>query len=538
MAETVKAEKLFPETGKKSVKTLNGIEVDLLVCPVELEGDYIVDGDVPETALLIVKKGGVTIRGFLGGNVASEKDVVIEGNVGGGYVLSSRGSIHVERALSGSRLIAFRGHIAMRSAEAPACVFGWTGITVNEDVLGGRLLGAKVTIGGRLAGGQVHATGPILVQHLEHAARGTIVCLRREISCEEFGRPMTPDERKLRRGMGRHSYTSSIMAGMQRYATKNVRDSYATYLYMLLCSELEPHAMSSVRGLQAQANLLLELHGIADLMLATLTGALKVGDRGLEELEGIAESSLASLAAVVDDTITMSTVFRLTHRTLITSAAEQFSRIAQTIKRQEISRPMILKWLQEINARRKECDDMRATIEEALAKLVAGLGLDPAVAKSVEANPGKVEAMLNTVIAKLRTDPTNPRAVRLRSPLARLLQNTVDRNKKNIDNWSKHKDASERELMELREKLTANCTVLFAATDPGMVYLECERADSGVTLIADPRDGMAPTETAATQIHVNSPVSTPTRFLLHGFEIQRRAAPAHGGLDPEAPPAE
>jgi len=533
MAETVNAEKLFPDTGKKSVKTLNGIEVDLLVCPVELEGDFIVEGDVPETALLIVKKGGVTVRGFLGGSVASEKDVVIEGNVGGGYILSSRGNIRVERALSGSRLIAFRGGVAMRSAEAPACVFGWTGITVAEDVLGGRLLGATISIGGRLAGGQVHATGPIVVQHLEQAARGTMVCLRREISCEEFGRPMTQDERKLRRGMGRHTYTSSIMNGMQRYATKNVRDSYATYLYMLLCAELDPHAMSSVRGLQAQANLLLELQGIADLMIGALAGALKVGDRGIEDLEGIAESSLSSLGTVVDDAITMSTAFRLTHRTLITSAAEQFSRIAQTIKRQEISRAMILKWLQEINSRRKECEDMRGVIEEALAKLVAGLGLDPAVAKSVEANPGKVQAMLNTVISKLRSDPSNPRGLRLRSPLARLLQNTVDRNNKNIENWSRHMDASQRELQDLRDRLTANCTVLFASTEPGAIYLECENADSGVTLIADPKVGTTPAETAASQVTVNSPVTSRTRYLLHGFDIQRRAAPAPGRLGDE-----
>ncbi|MBI1318295.1 MAG: hypothetical protein GC168_04990 [Candidatus Hydrogenedens sp.] len=527
MAETVKSESLFTDSGKKTIKTLNGIEVDLLASPVEVEGDIVLEGDIPESALLIAKKGTLTVRGFVGGSIAGERDIRIEGNVGGGYVMSSRGQIRLERALSGARIIAFRESVSLRAAESPGNIFGWKGISVDEDVLGGLLLGAKVSVGGRLSGGQVHATGPIQVGHLEHTARtSTLVCLRREISCEEFGRPMTPDERKLRRGMGRHSYSANIMEGMRRYAEKNVRDSYVTQLYMLLCTDLDAHAMSSVRGLQAQANLLGELQGIADLMVTSLAGALKLGERGYEDLEGIAESSLASLAAVAEDAVTMSSAFRLTHRTLITSTAEQFSRIAQTIRRQEVNRVMLMKWIQEINARRKECEDMRESLDENLARLVAGLGLDPAVARSVEANPGKVEAMLNTVIAKLRSDPNNPRAVRLRAPLARLLQNTVDRNNKNIVNWSRQMDAATQELNGLRERLVANCSVLFASNEPGTVYLECERADAGVILVADPRDGAKPLETAATQITVNSPVNLPTRYVLHGFDIQRRVAPA------------
>jgi len=524
-ADPVQAETFFGEKrARKTVKTLNGVHVDLTVAVFEHEGDLLLEGEIPEDTLLVVKKGTVTIKGFVGGNIVAEKDVVVEENLGGGLIMSIRGNVSIKRVLSGSRIISFRGDVSCESAESPACMFAWNKISMSGDLLGGRLLAGEVEIDGTVAGAEVHFARPSRIKAMNKIDRSdTSIFFRRQINCEEYERDMTADEAKLLRGMGRHSYSTSIMDSMLKYAQRNIRDSRSTYLYMLLCSNLDPQAMSAVRGLQAQANLLEEIMGIIDLMSSYMMRASRSGPAGFAELEGIAESSLVSIGAVSEDVTTMSSVFRVTHKSLISGTADLLSRIAQSIRRGEMDGKAITKWLHDIASRRRECAETRESIEEHLGKLVDGLGLDPAVAKSVEANPHKLEAMLDTLQKKLGSDPNNPRAARTRSPLARLLNNTIDRNQKNVDNWSKQASDSRSELDALRKRLTDNATVIFASEEGGSIQLDCESVEPGVVLFVDPRDHQDPKGSAANQIAINNAVHGSTRYVLHGMDIQRRS---------------
>jgi len=527
-ANTVQSDTFFGEKrARKSVKTLNGVAVNLTVAVFQHEGDLVIEGEVPEQTLLVVKNGALTIHGFVGGHVVAERDVTINGNVGGGVVMSSRGSVTAQRVLSGARVIAFRGAVDLESAESPAGVFGWSSVRVRRDVIGGRLIGAQIEIDGSASGAELHVAQPSRVAHLRKTDRSdTAVFLRRQITCEDYGREMTPDEVKLLRAMGRHSYSTSIMDGMRKYADRNIRDSRATYLYMLLCANLDPQAMSAVRGLQAQANLLDEVMGIIDLMSTYMLSAVRSGPRGFAELEGIAESSLVSLTAVSEDVTTMSSVFRVTHKGLISTTADMLARIAQSIRRNEVDSRSITKWVQDVAARRRECAETRESIDEHLDRVVANLGLDPAVVKSVESNPHKLEAMLQTLTQKLKKEPANPRAARMRSPLARLLNNTIERNRKSIEAWSKQADASRQELDALRKRLTENATVIFGPTEPGTIYLDCEEIQPGVVFYVDPRDHTEPKESALNHVTINSAVKASTRYVLHGIDVQRRSPAA------------
>lgn len=516
---------LFAEPKRKPVKSLNGIEVDLLVSPHEFEGDTVLEGEVPDSALVIVKKGSLTIHGFVSGNVVAEQGVTIDGNVSGGIIISPRGQIKAQNALANSQLLAMASSVEISAAENPACVFGWTGITVAGDTHGGRFVGGQISIGGTATGSELHSTGAITVGALEVPPRGqTLVCLRNEISCEEFGRPMGQDERRLRRSIGKFVYARGIMHRLVRYAERDIQDSYLTFLYLLLSTRLDPQKMSVMRGIQAQANFLSEISAICELLIQTLSEIWKTPQASQEEFEPLADYCINSLTTIAEDTVTMANAFRLNNRPYIVGCCDEITKLVQAIKRQAITKPLALSAVTKLRDRKRGCDEMRAELLNGSEEYVSSMGLDPNVARSVEAQPHKAEAMVQKVREQLEKDPQNPRYPRLRSPLARLLQNTVDRSRKNIGSWQGTLREAELQLKDVRERLGANSTALFASNDPGATYLQAGRIAAGVTLAGASKNGLAPLESAASQIVISAPINAPSRFVLHGLDIQRRNA--------------
>jgi hypothetical protein len=524
-AATIEGGTLFADTRRKTVKSLNGIEVDLVVSVHELEGNIIIEGEVPDTALVIVKQGSLVVNGYVNGCVVAEKGVEVKGNITGGYVLSPRGNIKAQSALSGSHIIAVTGSLKLEGAENPACVFAWQGIDVAKDVIGGRFLAAKITIGGKACGGELHATGAIEVGSVEMPAHGgMLVCLRNEITCEEFGRPMGQDERKLRRSIGKHHYQRATTARLLRYAERDTQDSHLTFLYMLLCGRLDAQKMSTMRGLQAQSNFLAEISAVCEQLVSFFTDAWKQPEQSAEEYEPLAETCVSSLTAVAEDAVVMANAFRLQHKPYISSACDDLTKTINSLKRQPITRATSMSLVAKFKDRRARCDEMRVEMSAHLEEAISGMGLDADVARSVEAQPHKAEAMVETVCKQLEKDSNNPRYPRVRSPLARLLKNTVDRSQKNITHWKAMLAESDAQLKEIHGRLGASATSLFAADTPGSTYLQCGSCHAGVTLVGAPRDGTAPLETATCQITLATAVTTPVRYQLAGSEIQRRAA--------------
>lgn len=517
---------LFADAKRKPVKSLNGITVDLLVSTHEFEGSTVLEGDVPDTALVIVKRGTLTVHGFVSGNVVAEGGITIHGNAGGGYVISPRGPIKMEQALANSKIICMASTVELAAAEHPSCVFGWGGVTVTGDVLGGRFLGERITVGGTATGAEIHATGAIVIKAVALPPRGhALICLRDEISCEEFGRPMGQDERRMRRSIGKHNYARNIMHRLIRYAERDIQDSYLTFLYMLLCTRLDPQKMSVMRGIQAQSNFLSEIAAICDLLIQSLSEAWKSPEAGREDFEPLAEYAVNSLATISEDTGTMANAFRLNNKAFIIGCCDDVGKLILTVKRQPITKSLALSALVKLRERKGRCEELQRELNVGLDDYVLSMGLDPNVARSVESQPHKAEAMLQTVRTQVDKDPQNPRYARTRSPLARLLQNTVDRSRKNIGSWRATLLEAETQLKDVRQKLGANATALFASGEPGVTYFETSECAAGVVVAAASKDGLKPLESAATQITISVAISTPTRFNLHGYEIQRRAAP-------------
>ncbi len=382
---TIQSAALFADAKRKPVKSLNGITVDLLVSTHEFEGNTVLEGDVPDTALVIVKRGTLTVKGFVSGNVVAEGGVTIHGNAGGGYVISPRGPIRMEQALANSKIISMGSKVELAAAEHPSCVFGWSGVSVAGDVLGGRYLGERVTIGGTATGAELHATGAIVVKAIALPPRGhAMVCLRDEISCEEFGRPMGQDERRMRRSIGKHNYARNIMRRLIRYAERDIQDSYLTFLYMLLCSRLDPQKMSVMRGIQAQSNFLAEIAAICELLIQSLSEAWKSPEAGREDFEPLAEYAVNSLSTISDDTTTMANAFRLHHKAFIVGCCDDVAKLILNVKRQAITKSLALSAIVKLRERKGRCEELQKELSVGLDDYVLSMGLDPNVARSVE----------------------------------------------------------------------------------------------------------------------------------------------------------
>lgn len=515
---------LFADAKRKPVKSLNGIAVDLIVSTHELDGSTVIEGEVPDTALVIVKRGSLTVNGYVNGNVVAEGDVTVKGNITGGYVISTRGGVNAEQVLSGSRVIAFNGDVRIDAAEHPACVFAWKGIKVSRDVFGGRYVAGAITVSGKVVGGELHSTGPILLESLDAPSHGsTLICLRDEITCEEFGRPMGQDERKLRRSIGKFQYAKVTTSRLVRYAEHDIQDSHLTYLYMLLCGRLDPQKMSVMRGLQAQSNFLAEIASTCDLLITYFGEAWKNAEAAAEEYDALAEQCIASLNALTEDIVIMANAFRLQHKPYILGACDEIAKTLQGMKRQQITKVVALSVITRLRERKARCEEMREELSNTLDDVVRAMGLDPAVAQSVESQPHKAEVMLETVRSRIERDPNNPRYARTRSPLARLLLNTVERSRKNIQHWRASLEETETQLRDILGRLGANSTTLFASNETGATYLQCNRAAPGVVLVGAPKNGLAPLDSAACSVTLSDPITVPTRYQLHNFEIQRRA---------------
>jgi hypothetical protein len=520
----IQSEALFTDAKRKPVKSLNGIAVDLIVSTHELEGDSVIEGEIPDTALVIVKHGSLTVNGYVNGSVVAEGDIVVKGNITGGYVISTRGSITAEQALSGSRVISFVSNVLLEAAEHPACVFAWHGITVAKDIFGGRFVASDITVRGKVSGGELHSTGRIVVDALEAPGHGaTLVCLRDEISCEEFGRPMGQDERKLRRSIGKFQYAKTTSARLVRYAEHDIQDSHLTFLYMLLCARLDAQKMSVMRGLQAQSNFLKEIAGTCDQLISFFSESWKNAESAAEEYDALAEQCIASLSALNEDIIIMANAFRLQHKPYILGACDDIAKTLQGLKRQQLTKVTALSVIARLRDRKTRCEELRQELASTLEDAVRAMGLDPAVAQSVESQPHKAEIMLETVRAKVERDTNNPRYTRLRSPLARLLQNTVDRSRKNIQHWRTGLEETETQLRDILGRLGANSTTLFAAAESGATYFQCNTSDPGVVIVGAPKNGLDPVQTASSSITISEPIQAPTRYQLHNLEIQRRA---------------
>jgi len=526
-ANRIDVKQAFANARGKTIRTLDGIVVDLLVRTFEADGDIELVGELEEDQLVIVRGGRVVVDGFCGGHIVAEGDITVKGNAAAGFLVSKHGDIHVEDGLSRCRLIAKSGKVVAKRLESPACVFGWHGVFVDGGMAGGRVLGRNVEIGGEVTGGQAHAAGALKAKAFRVGARSTTVaCLRTSISCEDYGRPMEDRERKLRRSIGKHTHAAQLMQRLIRYATRDIHDSQRTTLYVLLGANVNARNIRSVRGLQCQMNFLTEIIGITQRLYNHLRWAgTSYNPEAGSESEVIAEECLGGYKAIGEDLQTLGTSFDLRHKNVIYRACADMTNVSNELKRSALKPRDMRSTADEIFRRLEKWRTLLEELTEETTSMVSEFGVHPDLVRKIESEPEKLDSMLGHLHAKFKKEQqSSERAARVRLPIVRLIQTQIDRHKKNVAIWQRTLDSARAESKKIYEALGANSVILFADDTPGALYVEADEMDAGVKIVIDPVPNEDPAQTARTCIELGKAAETLTRFRAHEGELQRTAA--------------
>lgn len=520
----LQAAEIFKDGKKTRIKLLNGIEVDLLATVHELPPNATIEGDVPDTVQVVVASGGLTVNGFVGGNIIAEGSIVINGNATGGWIISSKGDIHVKGALANSRLISKSGQIHAERLEGPACVFAWKGVNVSGEIRGGRVYGSTIGVGKHVESAQLHSVGAITAARFATSARGdTIICLRETLSCEDYGRPMSDEERKLHRSIGKLRYQIDVSRRLVRYATHEMYDSYKTYLYTMLCGNLNAQKIRVLRGLQCQANFLGEVTTTAKAFTNFFQKYIALGrDPSSDEAHALAASALHTIHTVSNDMDTMATAFRLSHKGVITAACGNLNALARRLDHNELPVGSFATAKADLAGGMAKWQELLDTLNEEIRVHVGTFGLAPGVAKSVEARPEKAKPMLEKIVGELKKDPNSARYQRMKSPLIRLIQTSIDRNAKNIVNWQRQLQESRQSLAEVKDTLSANATTMFADDGRGLTFAEAPYFDAGVVIASNPAPKSDPMMTAAMTMRLGEAIETDVVFELNDGQIARK----------------
>lgn len=525
-ANAARGEELFASGAKRPIKSLAGIGVDLVARMIEVEGDLVVTGDLPDDVLLVVKGGGAWVEGFVAGHIVADSGITLRGNASSGHLIARQGNIHVQGGLlANSHTVALGGRVLAERAEGPRCVFGWDGVAIAGDVRGGRVVGATVEVGGEISGAQVHAMGPIRARAIVTSPRGaSVICLRQSISCEDYGRPQSEEERRLTRTIGKHSYQTSLMSRLLRYATRDIQDSQRTVLYILLGGQLNAQRVRQLRGLQCQNNFISEILAYADRIADLLQQLVRNPAQGLiDQATAFGDEAAEAAKTLEDDARTAATIFALDYRGNIVNACGELQQWAATVRKdaqvQTDWRPL----LNSIGERRTKWRELAEVLRAAIGEQVSAFGLKPEVVSAAESQPEKVESMLQQVVAKLSEDPKSERFLRLRSPVVRLINTQVERNRKNMAGWRKTLEQAQAEIAAIHNTLGLTAASRFADTGRDAVRVQADRFDAETIIVANSMPGADPVLTAASQVKLSTAIESPTTFVMNHGVLQRQS---------------
>jgi hypothetical protein len=350
-----------------------------------------------------------------------------------------------------------------------------------------------------------------------------VVCLRQSISCEDYGRPQSDEERRLTRAIGKHAYQASLMGRLLRYATRDIQDSQRTVLYILLGGQLNAQRVRQLRGLQCQNNFITEILAYADRFVDTAQLMVRNPVAGvLDQVAVLADESAEAAKTLEDDTRSAATIFSMDYRGNLISACGEVQQWAATLKKEAGSRSDWRPFLNAVSERRVKWRDLSDTLRAAIADQVSAFGLKSEVVAAAESQPEKVESMLQQVVAKLSEDPKNERFLRLRSPVVRLINTQVERHRKNMVNWRKVMEEAQAEIAVIHQTLGLTAASLFAEAGRDKVRAAAERFDAETVITANPAPMSDPAQTAASLVRLSGAIEGPTTFVMNQGLLQRQ----------------
>lgn len=517
---------LFSHVPKQKVALLDGVEANLTVGVYEVEGNTVIKGDVPEDVLLVVKNGSVVIDGFVEGNLMAGGDISINGNVAGGSVISNGGNVVAQAILSRSKLVSKRGQIRVERTENPACLFSFGALHVHGDVLGGKYLGASITVDGNATSAELHSTGPIRAKAICVAPHThSIVCLRKTLSSADYGAPPPAQMRKLYRSLGKFTHDAGVLERFVRFASRDIRDSQRTLLLYLTGGTNNPQEARSVRGLQYQSRALTEYAEVAENLRVLFQEATDADIRITgPEVRVICDQCIENLNHLASEMGTAVTTYDLTYKNEAYRAGKFVSAIAVRLARDQIQKEEYPRIAEELQRQSESWQELsKQSVNEGRKRLRAWGLTEEAVAR-FESKPGEVTESLDETYAQIKQNPRSPQGQRAASSVARLLRSAIDRNEKNIANWRKLLHTTQGELRSVRQFLTASFAYLFTNEAEGGASVHAGSYALGTVFAANPAMGGDPLSTAQSVVYLKEPLRTPSVFRLRNNSIVRESA--------------
>ena len=537
----VKAEDLFRKRKRKEITTLGGMTVNLRVPVYELQGQITLEGDVPDEALLFVRNGSLRVEGYVYGHLYSAGPIQIQGNAQGGLIVSAGGHIDVGRVLTGCRLVAQMGGISCQEVESARLLFARRGIMVQGNVRGGRLYGQNITVVGEVSHAELHAIGPILAEAFRVSAAGaTVICLRRSLTSESYGRTTSTSATELRFSMAREKRRIPALERRIQSAEKDVVNCRRTMLYYMFVGAEERGAVSALRGAQTRAKYLAHLVEISEILNSFLRATADSRDGfAMSNVEAVEAEYQENLRIVSDGITSVPAEFRPYCDRALSLALRQCTNAFKGIRTNleafrragDGAAPSYLQvaaLMKNLDALEKHLQSWRGVLEEAENQswaLVTKLNLDSSIVKKVEANQSELEEMLNVVLAEARRQPKSIQAGRANSSFIRLMQGTVERQERDAARFRRELTAARRRLEEARANLERDPSFVLAEEEEHEVYAQARRFDSGVVVTSIPGVVEPPKEGKGTVVRIDSAVDGQVRYCLRGGLIRKENAP-------------
>lgn len=520
------SEEFFRSKERTKVTSLAGVETDLVVSTYELEGIVEIEGDVPVDTLLIVRRGGVTINGYVFGNVIAEGPVSISKNVHGGWVITSVGGIEVENILTGSSIVAQEGTITCESIETPDVVFALKGVTVKQNLRGGLIFGATVSVGGTISAAEVHAVGTIKARGFDTTSGSeTVLCLRREITCVDYGRPFGESYGPLKRSLTTDRYRRELLTNFVRYTEADVFDCYRSMLYFLLGGVDNRRTLCILRGRQCSIIYIEELLDATKTFAEFLQGHLQSPrEKAIEEVTPVADECLNLLEGIRAAVKLIPQEFAVGIRKDLQSMNQQLSTIVRKAKKLEDPQGIAY------------CSDMLEQYMETWHKelltarhesqlIVHKLGLSAEISKRIEKEADRLPLMFDTVIKNGGERLPRDQRTRIATGFMRLTQSAVSQHQTNIANWSKELEKLEERMGTTLSNLHEESHIISGDGEAhGPCQAMAEHFDKDVIISALSGHSSDIAADGKKIVRVSEPINEPTIFRLLGTIIRRESA--------------
>ncbi len=499
------------------------IDVDTYVKVFNFEGETELKGDVPGDVLINVSGGGIKVVGFISGHIVAEGDIVVEGNLQGGMLVSNDGTVTVDRILLGSTVVSKRHDVVTRHVEAPKTLFAWGRVEISGPVLGGVIYGAQVEIEGKVTSGEIHVCGRLKALAFEKGRRGApIICLCGTLTCENYGRFLDGEMSDKRRNVDQLAAQIESLERLHRFARRMANDCYRTAVFYLLGGVEGASGAMNLQGLQTKSANIKQIIAIAEGVGKYFHVVFEDdGTRDTPQLGAFVEENLGSLTFTEDEVKVLPSEFGAVHiRYLLDRCAELRAMITRLHGDHKKERgPGFLK-----DTYQKNVSEWRASLgdtDREINEMISRSGIDEDVLEVMHNDPGQLPDVLDKNLEEQSASDLQSDRQRAKSPLIQLLKRSADRHRKSMVQGAENAENAERDYADLRKALAADSVVLYGDMLPGTCEVRARRYDPEVVITSNPDKRSGFDTGMAEVIVVADEISTDTTFRLNGNMIQR-----------------